>query len=60
MIRERAIGPLGTIARVAVGLGLLAVAVTLDGVGWSDLALGLFGIPAVVLLGQLVRLRLKR
>ena len=60
MIRERAIGPLGTIARVAVGLGLLAVAVTLDGVGWSDLALGLFGIPAVVLLGQLVRLRFTR
>jgi hypothetical protein len=59
MIAHRA-GPFGTIARIAVGLGLIALAVILDGVGWRDLALGLIGIPAVVLLGQLVRLQVTR
>lgn len=57
MISQRAIGPVGTIARIAVGLGLIALAIKLDGVGWWDLALGLIGLPVVVLLVQLVRLR---
>ena len=48
MNRRRAIGPTGTLVRIVVGLGLIAVAVKLDGVGWGDLALGLIGIPAVV------------
>ena len=52
----RAIGPLGTIARAAAGFGLMALAVTFDGIGWGDLALGVIGIPGAVLLGQLVRL----
>lgn len=60
MNRRRAIGPTGTLVRIVAGLGLIAVAVKLDGVGWGDLALGLIGIPAVVLLGQLVRLRFTR
>jgi hypothetical protein len=60
MIVQRAIGPIGTIARIAVGLALIALAVILDGVGWRDLALGLIAIPAVVLLGQLVRLHVTR
>jgi hypothetical protein len=60
MTTGRAIGPLGTIARIAVGFGLIALAVTLDGVAWRDLALGLIGIPAMVLLGQWVRLRFTR
>ena len=60
MIKGRAIGPVGTIARIAVGFGLIVLAVKLDGAGWRDLALGLIGIPAVVLLGQLVRLHFTR
>ena len=60
MIVQRAIGPFGTIARIAVGLGLIALAVILDGVGWRDLALGLIGIPAVDLLVHLVRLHFTR
>jgi hypothetical protein len=60
MSRTRAIGPIGTIARVAVGFGLIVLAIKLDGVGWWDIALGLVGIPTVVLLGQMVRLRFTR
>jgi|SRR5215204_2873792 len=60
MNNGRAIGLVGTIARVAVGFGLIVLAVKLDGVGWRDLALGLIDIPAVVLLGHLVRLRFTR
>src|SRR5215218_8310853 len=60
MINGRAISFVGTIGRIAVGFGLIILAVKLDGVGWRDLALGLIGIPAVVLLGHLVRLRFTR
>jgi hypothetical protein len=60
MSRTRAIGPIGTIARVAVGFGLIVLAIKLDGVGWWDIALGLVGIPTVMLLGQMVRLRFTR
>ncbi len=60
MSRTRAIGPIGTIARIVVGIGLIVLAIKLDGVGWSDVALGLLGIPALLLLGQLARLRVTR
>ena len=35
MSRTRAIGPIGTIARVAAGFGLIVLAIKLDGVGWD-------------------------
>ena len=57
MERERAIGPLGTLARIAVGLGLVVFDVALGAVEWPEVALGLVGFPAVLLLAQLVRLR---
>ena len=60
MTSERAIGPIGTVARAFAGSGLLALAVVLDGVGWWDLTLGLVGFPAVLLLAQWVRLRFTR
>lgn len=60
MIKGRAIGPIGTIARLAVGVGLFALAVWLDGVGWRDVALGLIGFPTVLLLAQVIRLRFTR
>ena len=60
MERGRAIGPLGTLARVAVGLGLVAVEVALGAVEWAEAVLGLVGFPAVLLLAQLVRLRFSR
>jgi hypothetical protein len=60
MERGRAIGPLGTLARVAVGLGLVALEVALGALEWTETALGLVGFPAVLLLAQLVRLRWSR
>ena len=57
MERGRAIGPLGTLARIAVGLGLVVFEVALGAVEWGEAALGLVGFPAVLLLAQVVRLR---
>ena len=55
--RERAIGVFGTLARVVVGLGLLYLPWWDYGLQWHDVLLGLVGFPAVVLLGQWLRLR---
>ena len=59
MQREGAIGPLGTLARIAVGFALVAWAVV-DGAGWGDVALGLVGFPAVLVLAHWLRLRFDR
>ena len=55
--QPRAIGPFGTIARVLVGLALLAAGlIVVDGwITWRQLALGLVGIPGVLVLAQLTR-----
>jgi hypothetical protein len=55
--RGRAIGVIGTLARVVVGLGLLYLPWWDYGLQWHDVLLGLVGFPAVVLLGQWLRLR---
>ncbi len=57
-IRRRAIGPVGTAARVCLGLGLLYFAI-FDGafrwgLQWHDVLLGLLGFPAVIILGVLL------
>ena len=62
LIGERAIGIVGTIARVIVGLGFLYGAVTDFGrpeweLEWYSPVLGLIAFPAVMLLGQALRLR---
>lgn len=57
MTSGRMIGPLGTLARIAVGVGLIVLAVVLGGLTWLEVALGLVGIPAALLLLQGVRLR---
>ena len=54
----RAILPIGTAARVCVGLGLLYFAI-FDGafrwsLQWHDVLLGLLGFPAVIILGVLL------
>lgn len=43
----RAIGPIGTDSRVVVGAGLIAVAVTLEGLSWWDLAAAVTVLPAI-------------
>ena len=60
--RARAIGVIGTIGRVAVGLGLLYLAFTDGGrpewaLQWQGPPLGLVAFPAALLLMQAVRLR---
>ncbi len=60
--RERAIGVIGTIARVCVGLAFIYLAVTDFGVpewelAWQGPVLGLVVFPAALLLFQAVRLR---
>jgi hypothetical protein len=42
------VGPAGAIARLAVGLACLGLALFWDEVGWQQLLLGLFVIPATV------------
>jgi hypothetical protein len=49
--KRRAIGPVGTIARLVVGLAAIAL-VLVDGLRWWDVALGLIIIPLVVTLGH--------
>ncbi len=51
---ERSIGMWGTLARLAVGAILLAVAFVV-GVGWDDAAIGLVGFPAAVMLVPAIR-----
>jgi hypothetical protein len=51
---ERSIGMWGTLARLAVGAVLLAVAFVV-GVGWDDAAIGLVGFPAAVMLVLAIR-----
>ena len=56
--RTRAIGRLGTAARVLVGVALLAGGIIAGG-GWIarwQLALGIVGMPAAVLVAQVARL----
>ena len=59
--RPRAIGPAGTAARVVVGLLLLGIVLqgelTTRGINPVSLAVGLAGIPAVVLTLQWLRVR---
>jgi hypothetical protein len=57
MGRSRAIGPVGTMARAAVGVALLVLPFLIDRVTWRDVVLGLIVLPSIVLLAQLVRLR---
>ncbi len=60
--QRRAIGVLGTVGRVLLGLGLLYLAFTDDGqpewgLQWQALPLGLVVFPALLMLGQALRLR---
>ncbi len=61
--QRRAIGAIGTIGRVILGLFLVLVPVWGpawwggDGLHWYEVALGLIGFPAVVVLFQWVRLQ---
>ncbi|MGH2886207.1 MAG: hypothetical protein ACRDPA_26505 [Solirubrobacteraceae bacterium] len=54
----RTIGPLGTTARVVVGVTLIGVGVVSGGgwIDWWQLALGLVAMPAVIVVVQLARL----
>ena len=59
---QRAIGTIGTIGRVIVGLFLILVPIWGpgwwgDGVQWHEAALGLLGFPAAMLALQLARLQ---
>jgi hypothetical protein len=54
---KRAIGLFGTLARVAVGIGLLVLTWLYDTIQWSDILLGLVAFPAVAVLFQWLRLR---
>ena len=54
--RERGIGPIGTAARVLVGLGLLYLGWWYYGLQWHGAVLGLVGFPAILMLWQRFRL----
>jgi hypothetical protein len=56
---SRAIGWLGTTARVLVGVALLALGIIANGhwIRWWQLALGIVGMPAVTGVAQLLRLK---
>jgi hypothetical protein len=58
----RAIGRLGTAARAIVGLALLAGGIIAGGgwISWWQLALGLVGMPTVVLAAQVARLTITK
>lgn len=63
--RERAIGTVGTVGRVVLGLAFIYLAVTDFGVpewelSWQGPVLGLVAVPAVLLLFQAARLRFTR
>jgi hypothetical protein len=60
--RPRAIGRLGTAARVLVGTALLAAGISVgDGwIAWWQLALGIVGMPVVLLVAQAGRLALTK
>ncbi|MGH2560844.1 MAG: hypothetical protein ACRDJH_17405 [Thermomicrobiales bacterium] len=49
--RVRAIGPVGTYARVAVGFAAIALAFV-DGLEWWAIPLGLVGMPLIVTIGH--------
>ncbi len=51
---ERSIGMWGTLARIMVGAALLATVFVLS-VGWGDVAIGLVGFPAAVMLVLAIR-----
>ena len=60
--RDRAIGVVGTTGRVVLGLGLLYLAFTDGGkpewgLQWQGPLLGLIAFPAILMLGQALRLR---
>jgi len=62
MNRKRAIGLVGTAGRVVLGLGLLYLAFTDGGkpewgLQWQGPLLGLIAFPAILMLGQALRLR---
>lgn len=50
---SRGIGPVGTVARIAIGLGLVYLATLAWTVEWYDLGLGLVALPVVHLAGCL-------
>ncbi|HTX09770.1 MAG TPA: hypothetical protein VME22_14210 [Solirubrobacteraceae bacterium] len=54
----RGIGRLGTTARVLVGVALLALGVIAGGhwIAWWQVALGILGVPAVIVAAHLARL----
>lgn len=52
----RAIGPVGALARVLLGVGFLALAVA-NGLAWWEPVLGLIAVPALLLAGHALRLR---
>lgn len=58
----RAIGWVGTIARIVVGLALLAAGIIAGGgwIAWWQLALGLVGLPAALTAAQLTRVSFTR
>src|SRR5438445_11506606 len=59
--RGRAIGPLGTAARIAVGvICLLIGGIAGPSVDWAALGLGLVALPALAVLAQLARLSITR
>lgn len=63
MNRQRSIGPVGTLARIIVGGGLIALALWNPepwngrGFEWYDPVLGLIAFPAVILAAQWLRTR---
>jgi hypothetical protein len=61
MPRQRAIGPRGTAARIAVGIVFILVGgLGGGGIDWSAIGLGLAAMPALAALAQLARLTVAR
>jgi hypothetical protein len=60
--RPRAIGRLGTAARAMVGVALLAGGIVAGGgwIAWWQLALGLVGMPTILLAAQVARLAITK
>ena len=57
MRQKRAIGPIGTIVRILLGIGMFAAAFFPDRPQGWQLALGLAGMPAAFVVWQLLRAR---
>ena len=57
MRHPRAIGPIGTVGRVALGTALVASGFVVGEVRWSEAALGLIVFPAALVMAHLIRLR---